>query len=100
MAMHRSALFVRGRARHAAPVQLPRAAGAAGLASATALAFVPGSATAAPSSSPDEVARQIAALDVQAETATEDYAEAQLALDEAQRRSDAVQARIAEEQAR
>jgi cell wall-associated NlpC family hydrolase len=80
-------------------VQFPRVAGAAGLATATALAFVPGSATAAPPSSPDDVARQIAVLDVQAETATEDYAQAQLALTEAQRSSAALTARIAEEQA-
>lgn len=99
MATSRSALFVRSRARHAAPLQLPRAAGAAGLATATAIALVPGSASAEPAT-PADVARQVAALDLQAQLATEDYAEARLALAEAQRRSDEVQARIAEEQAR
>jgi cell wall-associated NlpC family hydrolase len=99
VATPRSALFVRSRARHAAPVQLPRVAGTAGLATATALAFLPGSASAAPAT-PADVARQVAALDVQAQAATEDYAQAQLALAEAQRRSDEVQARIAEAQAR
>lgn len=102
MATPRSTLFVRRRARHAAPLQLPRAAGAAGLATVTALAFVPGSASADPAgaATPADVARQVAALDLQAQLATEDYAEAQLALAEAQRRSDEVQARIAEERAR
>jgi cell wall-associated NlpC family hydrolase len=103
VATPRDALFVRSRARHAAPRQVPRAAGAAGLATATALAFVPGSASAEPTDRPGrpaDVAQRITALDLQAEQATEDYAEAKLALEAAQRRADEMTARIAAEQAR
>jgi cell wall-associated NlpC family hydrolase len=56
--------------------------------------------TAAPSPTPGEVAREIARLDVQAQTATEDFAEAQLALAESERRSALMTSRIAREQAR
>ena len=94
------ALRARARARHAAPVRYPQALGAAGLATATAVGFLPGIATAAPSPTPGEVAREIARLDLQAQTATEDFAEAQLALAEAERRSALMTSRIEREQAR
>lgn len=94
------ALRARARARHAAPVRYPRAVGAAGLATATAVGFLPGVATAAPAPTPADVAREIALLDVQAQVAVEDYAEAELALAEAERRSALMNTRIAGEQAR
>ena len=94
------ALRARARARHAAPARYPQALGAAGLATATAVSVLPGVATAAPSPTPGEVAREIARLDLQAQTATEDFAEAQLALAEAERRSALMSSRIEREQAR
>lgn len=94
------ALRARARARHALPARYPRAVGAAGLATVTAVGFLPGLATAAPAPTPADVARQIALLDVQAQAAVEDYAEAQLALSEAERRSALMATRIAREQAR
>lgn len=89
----------RAGARHARPTRLPRSAGIAGLATVTAVAFLPASpAEAEPSAA--ELEQQVQALDVRASTAVEDFRQAQQDVAEAERHAAAAQERAAAEQAR